>query len=110
MSLICDETGQNIRFGASLMSGTRSDVRFHSALCQKVISQIPDSEKRTEPCEPGVGGVDIHHSTSSRDFNGNYMLSDFRLGEFVFSVSDEIARRYLPVHYRRFQVYLLKEA
>ena len=100
MSLLCSETGKDIKFGKTLMAGTRSDVKFYSALSQDVLKQIPESKKRLTPCEPGVGGVNIHNATSSRNFNGSYTLCDFRLENFSFSISEETAREYLPTHYR----------
>ncbi len=104
MSLICDETGKDIRYGGVLMSGTRPGVGFYSALSQEALGPIPESERRKELCEPSDGGVDIHYSTSSEGINGNYTLSGFELGEFAFSISEETALKHIPLHYRRYCV------
>ena len=102
MSLLCIETGRDIDYGDVLMAGTRYDVGFFSALSQEALKSIPESEKRLAPCQPGEGGVDIHHASSSRNFNGSYTLFDFKLGNFLFSISREAAKKYLPVHYTQY--------
>jgi len=103
MSLLCDETKQDIKYGDTLRAGTRGDVEFYSALSQKVLGRIPESERRPTPCQPDDdGGVDIHEASSSRNFNGSYTLSDFTLGVFLFSISKETAEKYLPKHIRRY--------
>ena len=100
--LICDENSRDIKFGEQLMAGTRSDVKFYAALCKEVLDQIPESERRTEPCNPKEGGVDIHEATSTRNFNNSYTLYDFALGDFKFSVSQDVAERHLPKHIKRY--------
>ncbi len=102
MSLICDETGRSIEYGAVLMAGTRDDVDFYSALSQEVLERIPESQMCSTPCEPNGGGVNIHEAIASRSLTGNYSTSDFRLGGFCFSISDETAHTYLPEHAKRY--------
>lgn len=104
MSLLCDETCRDIEYGDVLMAGTRGDVEFYSALSQEVLGRIPESERRPKPCEPSEGGVNIHEAMSSRNFNGSYTISEFRLGGFRFSISKDAAERYLPKHVRRYPV------
>ncbi|MDE2021806.1 MAG: hypothetical protein KGI71_02695 [Patescibacteria group bacterium] len=102
MSLTCDETGLEIRYGDVLMAGTRDDAEFYSALSRRALARIPDAEKRTAPCKPGDGGVNIHEASSSRSFSGDYTIADFILGEFRFSLSKETAEKYLSNHLRRY--------
>ncbi len=102
MSLLCVETGRDIKYGDILMAGTHGDAKFYSALSQEVLRRIPDSQKRETRCQPGDGGVDIHRAGSSRNFNGSYTISDFALGEFRFSISKETAEKYLPKHARSY--------
>ena len=102
MSLVCDETGRHIEYGKVLMAGTRDDVHFYYALSQEVLERIPESEKRSTPCEFGDDGVNIHQASSSRNFNGSYTISDFALGGFRFSISKKTAKKYLPGHTRRY--------
>lgn len=101
MSLVCDENGRYIEFGEQLMAGTRSDVKFYSALCKEVFDKIPESERRTEPCKPGDGGVDIHEATSTKNLNGSYTVRNFTLGDFCFSITQDVVERCLPNHIKR---------
>lgn len=103
MSLFCDETGRDIEFGATLRAGTRTDVDFYSALSDEVIRQIPDSEKSRKPRKVGSGGLDIHEASSSKNFNSAYTVRDFQLGDFLFSISQETAEKFLPKHLKRYQ-------
>lgn len=103
MSLLCIETGRDILYGEPLMAGTRAGAGFFTALSQEVIDRIPESERRPTPCEPSEGGVDIHEASSGRNFNGSYTWSDFTLGEFLFSISQEAAEKYLPKHIKQYQ-------
>ncbi len=98
MSLLCAETGRDIKYGDVLMAGTRGDMGIYSALSWEVLGRIPEAEKRPTPCEPGGGGVDIHEASSSRNLTGSYTLLDFTLGKFRFSISKETAEKYLPKH------------
>lgn len=101
MPLRCDETGLIIKDGDVLMAGTRQDVVFFTALSQQVLGRIPESEKRLTRREPGEGGVDIHQASASGDY-GSYVLADFTLGKFAFSISKETAQKYMPQHARRY--------
>lgn len=96
MSLICIEVGRDIEFGEPLHAGTRCDVNFFSALAPKVIARVAEHERRLEPCATGRGGVDIHEATSSKNFNGSYTITDFKLGRFLFSVDQAVAERCFP--------------
>lgn len=103
MSLLCDETGRYIEFGEQLMAGTRINAKFYAALCKEVIDRIPASWRRVKPCKPGAGGVNIHEATSTRNFNGSYTLCDFAIGKFSFSVSQKVAKRFLPNHIKSYK-------
>lgn len=100
MSLLCDETRHYLEETAPLWAGTRSDIPTYSALSHEVIQKIPDREKRSTPCQPNAGdeGVDIHEASSTAR-GGFYHMTGFTLGRFVFSISGEAARKYLPHHY-----------
>ena len=98
MSLLCSETGEYIEFGTVLMAGKRPDLEYSHALSEEALRDIPESEKRSTPCQRGDGGVDIHEAFSTRNFNGAYTWSGFKSGAFRFSISAETAKRYLPRH------------
>lgn len=107
MSLFCDETWKDIEYGDILMAGTRDDVDFFSALSQEILCKIPYLEKRQQPCGPEDEGVNIYYATSTENIIGtfttnNYSLVNFKLGDFVFSISKETAEKYLPKHYSRY--------
>jgi hypothetical protein len=102
MSLLCDETKRDIEYGQTLRAGTHSDAIFFSALGPIVIDKIPASVRRKHPCNPKQGGVDIHEAFSGQNFNGSYTLCDFRLGKFLFSLSQKNAVKYLPNHMKMY--------
>ena len=93
MSLLCSEKGEDIIFGTVLYALTRGDLAVYDAVCAEVIEAIPESAKIFEL---SGGGADVHAATSSRNFNDSYTIMDFRLGDFLFSVTHEDAERYLP--------------
>lgn len=103
MSLLCDETRRDIEFGEQLMAGTRINAKFYSALCKEVIDRIPMSLRRVKSCKLWEGGVNIHEATSTRNFNGSYTLCNFTIGKFSFSVSQKVAKRFLPNHIKSYE-------
>lgn len=100
MALFCAETRKDISSSEPLMAAARADMPTFSALSQEVLSRIPEGEKRPLRCSPSTGddGVDIHAATSEDD-RGRYTLDAFRPTKFLYSISGETARRYLPNHY-----------
>ena len=96
MSLLCVETGYDIEFGDPLYAGTRPDIEVYTALSQAAINKIPLAVRRNNPCAPGEPGINIHLASSSRNFNGSYTVCSFHRDEFLFSVSEENAEKYLP--------------
>jgi hypothetical protein len=102
MSLICDETNKDIEYGQPLKASTRRGAIFFSALGPHAIGGIPDSVRRKDQCDPEQGGVDIHEASSSLNLNGSYTLCGFEIGEFLFSLSQKDAEKYLPNHIKKF--------
>ena len=97
MSLICAETHKDIEFGDPLMVAI-SDYGY-SALSQEVLSKIPQDSKLPHP----GSGVDIHVATSQRNFNGSYTCTvGFKKGGFLYSVSKDVARSFLPRYMAEF--------
>ena len=102
-------------YGEPLQGGTRSDKDFFAAIASEVVDQIPISEHRTLPCLPEEGGVDVYEGFAKRNLGDSpisrlllssgmvqdaYAVNGFRKGKkFLFSISDEAAKRYLPNHY-----------
>lgn len=98
MSLICDETGRDIEFGGPLFATTRADMTDFYALSEEVVSKIPPAERRSVPVDTNEPGENIHIGKSTRNRNGSYTITGFELGMYLFSISQETAERYLPVH------------
>lgn len=96
MSLFCHESKNYITFGDPLFAGTRKDAKFFSALCEDVINKIPEKDRNKKPCDPIEGGIDIHRASSTLNLTGTYTLCDFTIEEFIFSVSRETSKKYLP--------------
>lgn len=102
MSLFCAERNRGIDFGASLYAATRSDLSFFTAFCGEVFDQIPEGDRCPHPCVSDKG-VDIHAAFSTRNFTGTYTICDFRKKEFLFSLPEDVAKKYLPRICRYFQ-------
>lgn len=108
MSLYCDETGRYIEYGEPLKAATRNNVKFFSALSKEAIDKIPIAERYSlprdaiHPHNPNEG-VDIYDASSGYNPGGNYSLSEFRLKEFCFSISQETAEKYLPNHLNHYE-------
>ena len=95
MSIYCEETGEDFKYGDVLMVGTRGGSGKFYALSQKVLKRIPKSSRRKTPRKHGEGGLDIHHASSTRGLHG-YNLFDFKHGEFAYSISKKTTKKYLP--------------
>lgn len=97
MALECTETGEAIAKTEILYAATRDHAERIFALCNEVVSKIPQ-EKRLDK-KRGVleGGIDIHKASS--DYNphsDHHQISGFKVVEFLFSLNEEDAREYLP--------------
>jgi hypothetical protein len=96
MSLICAENGRDIEYGTPLYSATRASLNRYCALSAEIVNNIPLPCRRTSPCAIDADGVDIHRATAGKNFNGSYAWSSFVQVDFLFSISEEDARKYLP--------------
>ncbi len=96
MSLICSESGKDVRVTEKLF-GVVHPLGKGYAVASSVISRIPESERRTNPCDPMEEGLNVHegHSTANPTF-GTWAWSTYRHGKFLFSVSKETSKKYLP--------------
>lgn len=101
MSLICDETKKDIKFGDPLFVATQEDKRILYALCHEVIDKIPKKE-RIKKGKKSQGKIDIYSATSSKNHLGNYSCLGIRRGDFLFSLSKEAVEKYLPKQYKNF--------
>lgn len=102
MSLLCDETGMPIPFGDELFAALHPDGSHFFALSGVVVARIRESERHPNSATPGTGAIDIYDGLSVRNEPmETYSLLDFRLGEFLFSISEETAQRVLPRHLAR---------
>lgn len=101
MSLICDETERVIESDEHIFVSTRADVDSFSALSKEIILRIPESEKRDTVCGSDEDGINIYTGLAEAKPNGTYLLSSFRIGEFLFSISEKTAQRLFPNHYRK---------
>ena len=102
MSLLCGERQRDIDYGDPLYAATRSDLPFVTALSEEVIGRIPKEDQCPHSCASSRG-VDIHLATSSRNFNGSYMVRDFTQEEFLFSIPGDVAKKHIPRVCRQFQ-------
>jgi hypothetical protein len=96
MSLLCVETGRDIKFGSPLMAAILPGGVLFSALSKEVVATIPQESRLTSELTHLLDGINIHDATSTRNFNGSYTVSGFRIGEFRFAISDADAEKLLP--------------
>lgn len=116
MSLMCDDQSREIQFGEALWAATSRDTEDFSALCNEVVERVPPRLRRDTPCAPGDLGVNIHrgHSGPHRglypDIFTAYQAGQFKLGDFVFSISTLVAHEFLPNHMDRREARRLRTA
>lgn len=96
MSLLCVETGRDIKFGSPLMAAALPGGDLFSALSEEVVNTIPQELRLTSELTRLGDGVNIHDATSTRNWNGSYTISGFRFGKFRFAISDATAEKLLP--------------
>ena len=96
MGLHCAEHGHSFQLTDTLWAATREDLADMAALCELAIDGIPASERRTKPCTAGERGIDIHRAYSRPNGTSFLTITSFTIDDFFFSISQEIAERYLP--------------
>ena len=96
MSLLCFETERDIEYGTPLYAGTRLTHEIAYALSGEAVDRIPQESRGTRLYAKSEGGINIYRGTAGRNFTGSYAWSSFHLAEFLFSISEEDAKRYLP--------------
>ena len=96
MSLVCHETGRTFEVYEDILCGTRSESEKYSAVKATVVERIPTGRRRSKPCAPHEGGIDIHEMMGMD--NGGHSISRHNgsFGRFLFSVDAETAQVYLP--------------
>lgn len=94
-SVICDETNRIILPEEEFYCVTRMEWGFHCYLSKEVIERIPAKGRIPTRRSFGAGGVDIFKHIKGRTL--------FDPGEFLFSVSQETAEKYLPNHLKRYR-------
>lgn len=104
MSLLCTETQTYIMFGSPLYVGLLKEGRYSCAISQEALDRIPESEQRPEPCATATDGLDIYRAKSNGPTSrGAYEWTSMRRTEFLFSVSAETAKRYVPTLWQECQ-------
>lgn len=101
MPLVCSESGRALEAKFPLYGGTRQDTSYFGPLSYPIVGLIPKSLRRKIPCTEGEKGVDVHEGFASRE-GGMYSEKDFSIGAFLFSLSEEAAKQYLPHHVKKY--------
>jgi hypothetical protein len=110
-SLLCTETNREITFAEGLMASTRDDINNLFPLSKQALKRIPKVLKRGNPCTPGDEGIDIYSANAScHPKTGAYILDNFFIGDFYFSISRETAEMYLPEHSKLYPKPIFAEA
>ena len=94
MSLLCRETEAYIweREKAYMVI---HPMRDGYAVGEPVVEKIPLKARRDKPCGPFEDGLDVHEGVGTKSA-GTWQWSTFSHGKFLFSISAETAKRYLP--------------
>lgn len=66
------------------------------AVGQDPVDKIPQSERWLQPCDTNEEGYNISEGLSTKGFSGNWQMSTFQRGDFLFSITRETAQKYLP--------------
>ena len=66
------------------------------AVSEDFVNLIPDNERRHRQCEDNEDGFDIRECTSVAE-GGIWQIEDFKISNFLFSISKETAEECFPV-------------
>ena len=102
MSLFCAECKQGIEYGDPLYAAARSDMLFFAVLSEEAVSQIPKEDRCPHPYASDKG-MGIYVAFSTLNFTETYTIRNFRKGEFLFSIPEDVAKKHLPRVYDHFQ-------
>lgn len=94
MSLLCRET-QKYMWAKEKAYMAIHPIRQGYAISEPVISKIPASARRAQPCSHFEDGLDIYEGKGTKSA-GTWQWSTFKHGKFLFSISEETAKLYLP--------------
>lgn len=87
---------------ACIGNGTeKGDGIVIHALSRSVIDQIPESIRNASECAIGDCGINVHFGKASWVAGERYNFEDFDIGEFLFSISKDDAKKYLPRTYKK---------
>ena len=110
MSLICSEFEILIP-GSQKVYAVSHPIGPGYAVSERAVSRIPEKAKRQERCGPMEEGLDIARGRGTKGkMAGNWQISTFAQGEFLFSISEATARVYLPNTLRRIRADIAEEA
>lgn len=99
MKLTCGETGDVIKYDEAderLIAGSRDDDNLPSALSREAIHKIPECAQRRRRLGQDEKGIDIWEAELTKNHDEEPRV---RIKRFLFSVSEETARKYLPKYY-----------
>jgi hypothetical protein len=68
-------------------------------ICKDCVDKVPEAVKRKGPgmtCEPGERGIDVYAATAQAGEGEGYDPKTFVTGKFLFSLSQQNARKFLP--------------
>jgi len=98
MQIICAECGEGIRCGTQLLEAGKVDFFTCVSICQNCIRKIPENFVVPEVLEMEIQGdrITFYKAKASCSEDGVYTLGGMILEKPLFSVPEEIVRKYLP--------------
>lgn len=96
MSLLCSES-ESVIPGRRKAYAVSHPLGPGYAVDERAIVRIPVSERRPLRCDQFEEGLNVHEGEGAKgELTGNWQTTTFAQGKFLFSISEETAKRYLP--------------
>jgi hypothetical protein len=108
MSLLCSEF-EEIVWAHDKAFAVVHPIGPGVAVGEAAINQIPRSERRDRPCELLENGLNIHEGDGEK-LCGTWQFSSFKQKKFLFSISEDSAKLYLPRTHSKINTRVMQNA
>jgi hypothetical protein len=103
MATYCHETNERIVYGTPFYILTRTDLKGGAIVSHEAMLRIPTEERETIHKTEVTGGMDIHAAASIYSKDDSYSMFNITKEEFLYSISEETVKKYLPKVYELMQ-------
>jgi hypothetical protein len=99
MATYCHETKERIVYGTPFYIFTRLDMSGGAIISDDAFQKIPTELLLQERQTAETKGMDIHVAASIYSKDDSYSLFNITKEEFIFSISEDTLKTYLPNAY-----------